>query len=89
MEVRMKPRVLLAVLLFCLSCAASVAVAQKAPAQKTVSAVVVNAGLQPAQPVPTVRISLSYLDGSVRVTESRDVTNHNGQAWLDVSEDVA
>ena len=85
----MKPRVLLAVLLFCLSCAASVAVAQKAPAQKTVSAVVVNAGLQPAQPVPTVRISLSYLDGSVRVTESRDVTNHNGQAWLDVSEDVA
>src|ERR1700679_3801938 len=44
---------------------------------------------EPAQPVPTVRISLGYLDGSVLVTEARDVTNPKGQAWLDVSEDAA
>jgi len=78
-----------AVLLLCLSCAASAAVAQKIPAQQNVAVVVVNADVQPAQPVPTVRVSLGYLDGSVRVTESRDVTNPRGQAWLDVSEDAA
>jgi len=36
-----------------------------------------------------VRIALGYLDGSVLVTEARDVTNRKGQAWLDVSEDAA
>lgn len=51
--------------------------------------VVADTHTDPAQPVPTVRISLSYLDGSVLVTEARDVTNPKGQAWLDVSEDAA
>ena len=36
-----------------------------------------------------MRIALGYLDGSVLVTEARDVTNRKGQAWLDVSEDAA
>ena len=69
--------------------AQSAAVAQKVLAQRTVAVVVANAHTDPAQPVPTVRISLSYLDGSVLVTEARDVTNPKGQAWLDVSEDAA
>jgi tetratricopeptide (TPR) repeat protein len=78
-----------AVLLLCLSCAASLAVAQKTPAQRTVPVVVADAHTEPAQPIPTVRVSLSYLDSAVRVTESRDVTNPKGQAWLEVSEDAA
>ncbi len=85
----MKAPALWAVLLLCLSCSASAAVAQKIPAQQNVAVVVVNADVQPAQPVPTVRVSLGYLDGSVQVTESRDVTNPKGQAWLEVSEDAA
>ncbi len=85
----MKARGSWAVLLLCLSYAHSLAVAQKTPVQQIVAVIVVNAEVQPAQPVPTVRVSLGYLDGSVRVTESRDVTNPKGQAWLDVSEDAA
>ena len=76
-------------LLLCLCGGRSAAVAQKASAQRTVAVVVADAHTEPAQPVPTVRISLGYLDGSVLVTEARDVTNPKGQAWLDVSEDAA
>ncbi len=76
-------------LLLCLCCGQSAAVAQRAPAQRTVPVVVADAQTEPAQPVPTVRISLGYLDGSVLVTEARDVTNPKGQAWLEVSEDAA
>jgi tetratricopeptide (TPR) repeat protein len=85
----MKAEVSWAVLLLCLNCARGVAVAQKAPAQRTVAVVVVDARNEPTQPVATVRVSLSYLDSAVRVTEARDVTNPKGQAWLEVSEDAA
>ena len=85
----MKAQASWAVLLLCFSCAESAAVAQKAPAQQTIAVVVVDAHAQPPQPVPTVRVELDYLDGSVRVSESRDVTNPKGQAWLVVSQDVA
>ncbi|MGO8759753.1 MAG: hypothetical protein ACLQG3_16670 [Terracidiphilus sp.] len=85
----MKAQVSWAVLLLSLCIAQSAAVAQKTPAQRTVPVVVADAHTEPAQPVPTVRVSLGYLDGSVRVTESRDVTNPKGQAWLEVSEDAA
>ena len=85
----MKVRVSWAVLLLSLSCAPGATVAQKTPAQQTVAVVVVNADVQPAQPVPTVRVSLSYLDNAVLVTEARDVSNPKGQAWLEVSEDAA
>jgi hypothetical protein len=77
-----------AVLLLCLSSGQSGAVAQRTPAQLTVAVVVADAHTEPAQPVPMVRVSLGYLDGSVLVTEARDVTNPKGQAWLDVSEDA-
>ncbi|MGD0902795.1 MAG: hypothetical protein ABR924_07620 [Terracidiphilus sp.] len=85
----MKAQVSWAVLLLCLSCAHGAAVAQQTPAQQTVAVVVVNADAQPARPVPTVRVSLGYLDNAVLVTEARDVTNPKGQAWLVVSEDAA
>jgi tetratricopeptide (TPR) repeat protein len=85
----MKARFSCAVLLFCLSCAYSAAIAQKTPAQRTVAVVVADAHTEPAQPVPTVRVSLSYLDSAVLVTEVRGVTNPRGQTWLDVSEEVA
>ena len=85
----MKAQASWAVLLLCLGCAQSAAWAQKAPAQRTIAVVVVDAHAQPPQPVPTVRVELDYLDGSVSVSESRDVTNPKGQAWLVVSQDVA
>ena len=85
----MKTQVSWAVLLLCLCVAQGAAIAQKPPAQRSVAVVVADAHTEPSQPVPTVRISLGYLDGSVLVTEARDVTNPKGQAWLDVSEDAA
>ena len=85
----MKGQVSSALLLLCLCVAEGAAVSQKPPAQRTVAVVVADAHTEPSQPVPTVRISLGYLDGSVLVTEARDVTNPKGQAWLDVSEDAA
>jgi tetratricopeptide (TPR) repeat protein len=78
-----------AVLLLCLNCVYSECEAQKVPALRTVPVVVADVRTEPAQPIPTVRVSLSYLDSAVRVTEARDVTNPKGQAWLDVSEDAA
>jgi hypothetical protein len=57
--------------------------------QQTVTVVVLNAHAQPAQPVPTVRVSLSYVDSGTRVTESREVTNRSGEAYLTVSTDDA
>ena len=76
-------------MLLCLCGAQIAAVAQKATAPRTVAVVVVNAQSQPPQPVPTVRVELDFLDNNVLVTEARDVTNPNGQAWLNVSEDAA
>jgi hypothetical protein len=49
-----------------------------------VTVTVVNAHVQPAVPVQNVCVSLSYLDGTTRITESRDVTNRQGEAWLQV-----
>jgi tetratricopeptide (TPR) repeat protein len=60
----------------------------KAAPQQTVTVVVVNAHAQPVQPVPTVRVSLSYVDGATRVTDSREVTNRGGEAYLQVSSDA-
>jgi hypothetical protein len=50
-----------------------------------VTVTVVNAHVQTAEPVQGVRVSLSYLDGSTRIADSRDVTNRQGEAWLQVS----
>jgi tetratricopeptide (TPR) repeat protein len=88
-EVRLKAQVSWAVLLLGLGCAEGAAVGQKAPAQRTIAVVVVNAHSQPAQPVPVVRVVLSYLYNSVRVNGLRAVTNPRGQAWLNVPADAA
>jgi tetratricopeptide (TPR) repeat protein len=85
----MKAQVSWAVLLMCLGCAQSAAVAQKTPAQRTVAVVVVDGHTEPAQPVPVVRVVLSFLYNSVRVNGVRGVTNPKGQTWLDVPEDAA
>jgi hypothetical protein len=45
-----------------------------------VTVTVVNAHTQPAEPVQGVRVSLSYLDGSTRITDSRDVIARRGTA---------
>jgi len=39
--------------------------------------------------VPSVRVSLSYVDSGTRVTEARDVTTQTGEAYLTVSTDAA
>jgi hypothetical protein len=59
--------------------------AQKPTPAQTVAITVVDAHTDPAQPVPSVRVSLSYVDGQSRITDARDVTNHNGQTFLEVS----
>ena len=85
----MRAQVLWAFLLLCLCIGQSAAAAQKTPAQRTIAVVVLDGHAQPPQPVPTVRVELNYLDGSVRISESREVTNPRGQAWLELSEDAA
>jgi tetratricopeptide (TPR) repeat protein len=64
-------------------------VPQKPAPQQTVSVVVVNAHYDPPQPVQAVRVSLSYVDGFSRISDARDVSNRNGEAWLQVSPDVS
>ena len=59
-----------------------------APPQK-VTVVVVNANIDPAQPVQRVRVSLTFLDSSTLITGVTEVTNSNGEALLQVSLDVA
>ena len=85
----LNPKAALSALLLCLALATPRAAAQKPAAMQTVTIVVVNAHAQPAQPVPTVRVSLSYVDNGIRVTQARDVTNPKGEAYLTVSTDAA
>ena len=49
---------------------------------------VINKHLSPAQPVSGVRVTLSYFDGSQKITDARDRTNHQGQTELTVSADA-
>jgi len=62
--------------------------ARRPAPQQTVTVVVLNAHAQPAQPVPTVRVSLSYVDTGTRVTEAVKPTSSNGEANLLVSSDA-
>ncbi len=57
--------------------------------QQNVTVVVVNVLPQPPQPVKAVRVSLSYLQSSVQITDAQEVTNSQGQALLVVSPGVA
>lgn len=75
-------------LLFVGGCEAD-AWAQKPVAQKSVTVTVVDAHVAPALPVAALTVSLTYLDGSTRITDARDPTNPRGQAFLQVSADAA
>ncbi len=82
-EARLAVHILLGV-----GCAAFPALAQNTP-QENVTVVLLNAHEQPPQPVKAVRVSLSYLDSSVLVTDAQQVTNSQGQALLLVSPGVS
>jgi tetratricopeptide (TPR) repeat protein len=81
--------VISSLLLLCVALVSAPATAQKPSPMQNVTVVVVNAHVQPAQPVPTVRVSLSYVDNGIRVTQARDVTNPRGEAYLTVAKDAA
>lgn len=51
--------------------------------------VVVNAHVDPAQPVEGVRVSLSFVSGAERVSTNPGATNREGQALLYVLQDAA
>lgn len=57
--------------------------------QQSVTVEVLNVQAQPAQPVKAVRVSLSYLDSAVLITDAQDVTNSQGEALLVVSAGAA
>jgi tetratricopeptide (TPR) repeat protein len=50
--------------------------------------VVVNAHVDPAQPVEGARVTLSFVSGSEKVVTARDATNRAGQALLLVSQEA-
>ena len=85
----MKPKAEIVALLLGLTALHAPAFAQKPTPQQTMTVIVVNAHLQPSQPVQSLRVSLSYLDGASRITDAREVTNSHGQAFLQVSPDTA
>ncbi|MGB9406435.1 MAG: hypothetical protein WCA89_02800, partial [Terracidiphilus sp.] len=62
--------------------------ASNAP-QQQLPVVVVNAHVDPAQPVQGARVSLSFVSGSEKVVDARDATNRTGQALLLVSPEAA
>ena len=76
-------------LLVGMGCAALAAVAQKPAPPLSVTVIVVNVLPQPPQPVKALRVSLSYLESAVQITEAQQVTNTQGQALLVVSTVVA
>ncbi len=70
-------------------CAACPAPGQQATPQIDVIAVVHNVYPQPPEPVKGVRVTLTYLDSAVLVTDTQYRTNSQGEAQLQVSPDVA
>ena len=77
-----------ALVLLLAGCAGLSATAQNS-AQQNVTVIVLDALPQQPQPIKAVRVSLSYLDSSVLVTDAQQVTNTQGQALLLVSPGVA
>lgn len=55
------------------------------PAPIHVIVTVVNEHVEPAQPVPGVRVTIDFVDGSQKITEARDRTNSQGQTELVIS----
>ena len=79
-------RVQITALAFCLCVIVPSAAAQQSRAELTV--VVINAHVDPAQPVAGARVSLSFVSGSEKVVTARDATNRAGQALLLVSQEA-
>ena len=83
------PKLQILALSWCLvALAAWAAPASNAP-QQQLPVVVVNAHVDPAQPVQGARVSLSFVSGSEKVVDARDATNRAGQALLLVSPEAA
>jgi hypothetical protein len=61
----------------------------QSPPRRELTVIVVNAHSDPSQPVQGVRVSLSFVAGSEKVTDARDATNRAGQALLIVSPEAA
>src|SRR5579871_2257848 len=49
---------------------------------------VINKHFDPAKAVPGVRVSISFFDGSQKITEARQRTNNQGQIELIISPDA-
>ena len=62
--------------------------AQQPASLQNVTVVVVDAEVDPTQPVKAVRVSLDYLDSAVLITDAQDVTNSRGEALLAVTPDM-
>ncbi len=75
-------------LLLGMGCALAAAAQTSTPQHET-TVLVVNVLPQPPQPVKSVRLSLTYLESGVTITEAQQVTNSQGQALLDVSQVAA
>jgi tetratricopeptide (TPR) repeat protein len=75
--------------LICLGTAGAWATPPRSAPQQKMTVVVVNAHFQPAHPVESIRVSLTYLDNAKLITTSQDVTNRSGQVLLQVSPDAA
>jgi tetratricopeptide (TPR) repeat protein len=72
-----------------LACLAAPAAWPQSPQKREVTVVVLNAHAEPSEPVPGVRVSLSFVAGAEKVTDARDATNRSGQALLLVSPEAA
>ncbi|HEY6412539.1 MAG TPA: hypothetical protein VIX42_02555 [Edaphobacter sp.] len=59
--------------------------AAPAPAPMHVIVTVINKHVDPGQPVPGIRVTIDFVDGSQRITEARDRTNSQGQTELIIS----
>ena len=82
-------KLLIISLAFSLSAFAAWPAPPQNPPQRELTVVVVDAHTDPSQPVPGVRVSLSFIAGTEKVVDARDATNRLGQALLLVSPEAA
>ncbi len=85
----MKPAVWCFGFLACFGIAGAWAAPGRGAPPQDVTVLVVNAHLDPVQPVQRVRVSLMFLDGGTLITGVTDVTNSKGEALLQVSLEAA
>ena len=83
------PRVRITALAVFLGLIVPCATAQQTSTRMELTVVVVNAHVDPAQPVEGVRVSLSFVSGAERVSTNPGATNREGQALLYVLQDAA